>query len=36
MRSAFIAPPGHDGWVIGNEACVALDFSGGAAIYAKK
>jgi len=32
----FIAPPGHDGWVIGNEACVALDFSGGAAIYAKK
>lgn len=21
-------PPGHDAWVIGNEACVALDFAG--------
>ena len=32
----FIAPPGHDGWVVGDEPCVALDFSGGAAIYAKQ
>ena len=31
----FVAPPGHDGWVIGNEPCVALDFS-GAGTYAKK
>ena len=23
---AFIAAPGHDAWVIGDEACVALDF----------
>ena len=21
-------PPGHDGWVIGDEACVVVDFSG--------
>jgi quercetin dioxygenase-like cupin family protein len=21
-------PPGHDGWVVGNEPCVALDFAG--------
>jgi quercetin dioxygenase-like cupin family protein len=26
--------PGHDGWVVGNEACVAVDF-GGYAQYAK-
>jgi hypothetical protein len=23
---AFVAAPGHDPWVIGEEACVALDF----------
>jgi quercetin dioxygenase-like cupin family protein len=23
---AFEAKPGHDAWVLGNEACVALDF----------
>ena len=28
-------PPGHDGWVVGNETCVAIDWS-GAANYAKK
>lgn len=22
-------PPGHDAWVIGNEPCVLIDFSGG-------
>jgi hypothetical protein len=29
-----VIPPGHDGWVIGNEACVNLDF-GGSKVYAK-
>ena len=24
---AFIAAPGHDAWVVGEEPCVALDFS---------
>jgi quercetin dioxygenase-like cupin family protein len=27
-------PPGHDGWTVGDEACVVLDFS-GMATYAK-
>jgi len=27
--------PGHDAWVVGNEPCIALDFSGGK-IYGKK
>jgi uncharacterized cupin superfamily protein len=31
---AYTCPPGHDAWVVGNEPCVALDFS-GADIYAK-
>lgn len=22
-------PPGHDAWVVGNEPCVAIDFSAG-------
>jgi len=26
---AAVIPPGHDAWVVGNEPCVALDFSGG-------
>ena len=30
---AFI-PPGHDGWVVGDETCVGLDFT-GMADYAK-
>ncbi len=30
----FVAPPGHDAWVVGHEPCVAYDFS-GAAVYAK-
>ena len=21
-------PPGHDGWVVGDEPCVVLDFAG--------
>jgi hypothetical protein len=27
--------PGHDGWVVGDEPCVVVEFQ-GAAIYAKK
>ena len=27
-------PPGHDAWIVGDEACVAVDW-GGAANYAK-
>jgi quercetin dioxygenase-like cupin family protein len=30
---AFVCAPGHDAWILGNEACVALDFS--APQYAK-
>jgi len=29
-----VIPPGHDAWVVGNDAVVAIDFRGGA-IYAK-
>jgi mannose-6-phosphate isomerase-like protein (cupin superfamily) len=28
-------PPGHDAWVVGNEACVGIDFTAGQ-IYAKR
>ena len=31
---AFVISPGHDAWIVGDEACVALDFS-GMADYAK-
>lgn len=24
----FVIPPGHDGWVVGDEPCVLLDFTG--------
>jgi hypothetical protein len=24
----FHMPPGHDAWIVGNEACVLLDFGG--------
>jgi uncharacterized cupin superfamily protein len=30
----FVCPPGHDAWILGDEPCVAYDFS-GAAVYAK-
>ena len=30
-----MAPPGHDAWTVGNEPCVAIDFT-GAANYTKK
>jgi mannose-6-phosphate isomerase-like protein (cupin superfamily) len=32
---AFAIPPGHDAWVVGNEPCVLIDFS-GFKTYAKK
>lgn len=25
----FVISPGHDGWVVGDEPCVMLDWSGG-------
>ena len=25
---AVIVPPGHNAWVVGNEPCVAIDFTG--------
>lgn len=31
----FVCPPGHDAWIIGDEPCIALDFSSGIAGYAK-
>jgi quercetin dioxygenase-like cupin family protein len=31
---AFVISPGHDAWIVGDEPCVALDFS-GMAEYAK-
>ena len=31
----MVCPPGHDAWILGDEACVMYDFS-GAATYAKK
>ncbi|MBN6058433.1 cupin domain-containing protein [Nonomuraea sp. RK-328] len=31
----FVAPPGHDAWVVGDEAAIVFDFAGGAAEYAK-
>ncbi|GAA4374739.1 hypothetical protein GCM10023088_31030 [Actinomadura verrucosospora] len=31
----FVATPGHDAWVVGDEACVVFDFAGGIGEYAK-
>jgi quercetin dioxygenase-like cupin family protein len=31
----YLIPPGHDGWVVGNEPVVAVDFQ-GIADYAKE
>jgi mannose-6-phosphate isomerase-like protein (cupin superfamily) len=33
---AFIAAPGHDAWVVGEEPCVALDFIATAAPAASR
>ena len=32
---AVVVPPGHDAWVVGNEPCVGIDFT-GAKTYAQK
>jgi len=32
---ASVVPPGHDAWIVGNEPCVAVDFTGGE-VYGKK
>jgi quercetin dioxygenase-like cupin family protein len=31
----FVCPPGHDAWVLGDEAMVAIDWGSAAATYAK-
>ncbi|MES9543255.1 hypothetical protein AB0C21_23475 [Spirillospora sp. NPDC049024] len=31
----FVVTPGHDAWVVGDEACVMYDFAGGIGEYAK-
>jgi quercetin dioxygenase-like cupin family protein len=31
----MVCPPGHDAWILGDEACVIIDWT-GAATYAKK
>ena len=33
---AYDFPPGHDGWVVGNEPCIMVDVDPGIATYAKK
>lgn len=33
-EDALVIPPGHDAWIVGDETCVVLDFS-GAGQYAK-
>lgn len=32
---AFVCPPGHDAYTVGDEPCVALDFAAGMQEYAK-
>ncbi len=32
---AFVAMPGHDAWVVGGEACVAIDMNPSMLAYAK-
>ena len=29
---AFVIPPGHDAWVVGNEACILIDTTGFGAL----
>lgn len=31
----FVCQPGHDAWVVGDEPCIAFDFSAQIAEYAK-
>jgi hypothetical protein len=28
---AYVIPPGHDGWIVGDETCVVVDVSSEAA-----
>ena len=32
---AFVVAPGHDAWVVGNDACIALDVNPSILAYAK-
>jgi uncharacterized cupin superfamily protein len=32
----FVCPAGHDAWVLGDEPCIAYDFSPGIKSYAQK
>ena len=32
----FVAKPGHDAWVVGDEPCVVFDFSSDVTRYAKQ
>lgn len=32
---ALVVAPGHDGWVVGDEPCVFVDFGAGVPTYAK-
>jgi hypothetical protein len=27
-HDAFVVPPGHNAWAVGDEPCVVLDFAG--------
>lgn len=31
----FVCPPGHDAWTVGDQPCIAFDFSTAIADYAK-
>jgi uncharacterized cupin superfamily protein len=31
----LLIPPGHDGWVVGDELCISFDFDDNARDYAK-
>src|SRR6266496_3497614 len=33
---AYVIPPGHDAWTVGDEPVVSVDFSGGMADYARR
>jgi hypothetical protein len=33
---AYVIPPGHDAWTVGDELFISVDFSGGMADYAKR
>ena len=34
LGDVLFIPPGHDGWTVGDEPCVMLDFQ-GASTYAR-